>query len=59
MKEICDALDKDSAIDDERLEDESEIHLALIIKKFLRELPDPLLTFKLFRLFCAIASPCS
>lgn len=36
--------------------DESPIQLAALMKKFLRELPEPLLTFKLHKLFLASQS---
>ncbi|KAK9455616.1 hypothetical protein V1511DRAFT_458568 [Dipodascopsis uninucleata] len=35
------------------LDDESPVQLAALLKKFLRELPDPLLTFKLHKLWIA------
>jgi hypothetical protein len=35
---------------------ESPVQVAALLKKFLRELPDPVLTFKLYRLFITAAS---
>lgn len=50
LKDICDSLDKDpSAV---QLGDENPVQLAALLKKFFREMPDPLLTFRLHRLFC-------
>ena len=43
-KEGCDAVD---------LMKENVVQVAALLKKYLRELPDPLLTFKLHRLFIA------
>lgn len=49
LKELSDMLDvSPDSID---YEQETPIQLAALLKKFLRELPDPLLTFKLFGLF--------
>ena len=57
LKDLCDALDRDSS--NISLVDENPVQLAALLKKFLRELPDPLLTFKLHYLFVATqrASP--
>ena len=38
------------------LDDENPIQLAAILKKYIRDLPEPLLTFKLYPLFISIAS---
>lgn len=35
---------------------EGPVQIAALLKKFLRELPDPLLTFKLHRLFITSSS---
>jgi hypothetical protein len=45
-KEGCEAVD---------LGKENVVQIAALLKKYLRELPDPLLTFKLHRLFIATA----
>ncbi|KAI0343230.1 RhoGAP-domain-containing protein [Trametopsis cervina] len=51
LKELTDAIDRDpSSVD---LTQDNAVQLAALLKKFLRELPDPLLTFKLHRLFVA------
>ncbi|PWN21438.1 RhoGAP-domain-containing protein, partial [Microstroma glucosiphilum] len=49
LKELSEALDRDSS--SVNLADDNPVQLAALLKKFLRELPDPLLTFKLHRLF--------
>lgn len=54
LKELTDAIDRDPASVD--LTADNPVQLAALLKKFLRDLPDPLLTFKLHRLF--IASQC-
>ena len=49
LKELSEAIDKDpTAVN---LNDDSPVQVAALLKKFLRALPDPLLTFKLNRLF--------
>jgi hypothetical protein len=54
LKELTDAIDRDpSSVD---LTQDNAVQLAALLKKFLRELPDPLLTFKLHRLFVASQS---
>ncbi|THG97240.1 hypothetical protein EW026_g4717 [Hermanssonia centrifuga] len=51
MSELTDAIDRDpSSVD---LTTDNPVQLAALLKKFLRELPDPLLTYKLHRLFIA------
>ena len=54
LKELTDALDRDPASVD--LSSDNPVQLAALLKKFLRDMPDPLLTFKLHRLF--IVSQC-
>ncbi|KAI8997370.1 hypothetical protein BDB01DRAFT_830960 [Pilobolus umbonatus] len=52
LKELTDAFDKNP--NDVDLTSESSVQVAALLKKFLRELPDPLLTHKLHSLFiCA------
>ncbi|KAF9930957.1 hypothetical protein BGZ65_005111, partial [Modicella reniformis] len=49
LKELSEAIDKDpSSIN---LSEDNPVQVAALLKKFLRDLPDPLLTFKLHRLF--------
>ena len=52
LHETTAAIDKDGcdAVD---LSKENVVQVAALLKKYLRELPDPLLTFKLHRLFIA------
>ncbi|EPQ56467.1 hypothetical protein GLOTRDRAFT_75157 [Gloeophyllum trabeum ATCC 11539] len=55
LKELTDAIDRDpSSVD---LTQDNPVQLAALLKKFLRDLPDPLLTFKLHRLFVASQNP--
>ncbi|KAN0063792.1 Rho-type GTPase activating protein Rga1 [Thecaphora frezii] len=49
LKELSEALDRDSSA--VNLLDDNPVQLAALLKKFLRELPDPLMTFKLHKLF--------
>lgn len=51
LKELAEALDKQS--NPPSLDEENPVQLAALLKKFLRELPDPLLTSKLQRLWIA------
>ncbi|KAA8894128.1 hypothetical protein FN846DRAFT_786943 [Sphaerosporella brunnea] len=49
LNTLAEALDRgDSQVD---MSAEGPVQIAALLKKFLRELPDPLLTFKLHRLF--------
>ncbi|KAH9256586.1 hypothetical protein BASA81_005278 [Batrachochytrium salamandrivorans] len=51
LKEVCERINKDPK--DIDLSDDHPIQIAALMKKFLRDLPDPLLTFKLKDLFTA------
>ncbi|GAA6063123.1 hypothetical protein JCM10212_002326 [Sporobolomyces blumeae] len=51
LKDLSEALDRDSTT--VNLSDDNPVQLAALLKKFLRDLPDPLMTFKLFHLFIA------
>jgi len=54
LKDLTEAIDHDlSSVD---LTQDNPVQLAALLKKFLRELPEPLMTFKLHRLL--IASQC-
>jgi hypothetical protein len=53
LNALVEALDKDST--SVVLTDENPVQLAALLKRFLREMPDPLLTFRLHKLFCAAA----
>lgn len=51
LKDLTEAIDKDAASVD--LSSDNPVQLAALLKKFLRDLPDPLMTFKLHRLLIA------
>lgn len=55
LKELTEAIDRDAA--SVELSTDNPVQLAALLKKFLRDLPEPLLTFKLHRLY--IASQCT
>ncbi|KAI8581312.1 hypothetical protein K450DRAFT_232442 [Umbelopsis ramanniana AG] len=48
LKELSEIIDRDPS--EAMLADENPIQVAALLKKFLREMPEPLLTFKLHRL---------
>jgi hypothetical protein len=49
LKDLTEAIDRDpSSVD---LTTDNPVQLAALLKKFLRDMPDPLLTFKLHKLF--------
>ncbi|EGN96591.1 hypothetical protein SERLA73DRAFT_170041 [Serpula lacrymans var. lacrymans S7.3] len=54
LKDLTEAIDRDASSVD--LTQDTPVQLAALLKKFLRELPDPLLTFKLHRLLIASQS---
>ncbi|KAG0057280.1 hypothetical protein BGZ83_000070 [Gryganskiella cystojenkinii] len=49
LKDLSEAIDKDPS--SVNLTEDNPVQVAALLKKFLRDLPDPLLTFKLHRLF--------
>ncbi|PPQ65483.1 hypothetical protein CVT26_000123 [Gymnopilus dilepis] len=54
LRDLTDAIDRDpSSVD---LTQDNPVQLAALLKKFLRDLPDPLMTFKLHKLFVASQS---
>ncbi|KAG5219904.1 LIM-domain-containing protein [Salix suchowensis] len=54
LKDLTEAIDRDpSSVD---LSSDHPVQLAALLKKFLRDLPDPLLTFKLHRLLVVTQS---
>ena len=54
LNELTDAIDRDpSSVD---LTQDNPVQLAALLKKFLKSLPEPLMTYKLYRLFMAAES---
>lgn len=54
LKDLTEAIDRDpSSVD---LTQDNPVQLAALLKKFLRDLPDPLMTYKLHRLLIASQS---
>lgn len=54
LNDLVHNIDRDpSSVD---LSQDNPVQLAALMKKFFRDLPDPLLTFKLHKLFCATQS---
>jgi RhoGAP domain len=49
LKELSEEIDKNPA--QVNLANETPVQIAALLKKFLRELPEPLLTYKLYKLF--------
>ncbi|KAJ1975291.1 Rho-type GTPase activating protein Rga1 [Dimargaris xerosporica] len=56
LKELSDSIDQDLAA--ANLDSETAIQCAALMKKFLREMAEPLLTFKLHKLFLACERIC-
>lgn len=54
LKEVSDLID--NKYDQVDLTKETPVQIAALLKKFLREMPDPLMTFKLHRLFVVAQS---
>jgi hypothetical protein len=46
----------DNRYDEVDMSKENPVQIAALLKKFLREMPDPLMTFKLHRLFVTAQS---
>ena len=53
LKDMAEAIDSNQTPD---LNKENPVQIAALLKRFLREMPDPLLTFKLHRLWVTIQS---
>jgi hypothetical protein len=56
LKDLAELIDKKYESVD--MTKENPVQIAALLKKFLREMPDPLLTFKLHRLWVAAQSEC-
>ena len=54
LKDLAERID--SCQENVEMVSEGPVQIAALLKKFLRELPDPLLTFKLHRLFITSSS---
>lgn len=57
LKEACEMIDRDGRYLD-YLVKQSPIQLAALLKRYLRDLPEPLLTFKLYKLFITSIRKC-
>lgn len=54
LNDLSEAIDRDpSSVD---LTQDTPVQLAALLKKFLKQLPEPLMTYKLYRLFMAAES---
>jgi hypothetical protein len=53
LRDLTEALDRDSSVN---LADDNPVQLAALMKKFLRELPDPLMTFRMQQLWLTAGS---
>lgn len=51
LKEMAEAMDTKGSSEAVDLNGESPVQVAALLKKFLRELPDPVMTYKLHKLF--------
>lgn len=56
MNQVIEAMDRDPASVD--LSQDNPVQLAALLKRFLRDLPDPLLTYKLHRAWITTQSEC-
>ena len=54
LNELSEAIDRDPTSVD--LTQDTPVQLAALLKKFLKQLPEPLMTFKLYRLFVSAES---
>ena len=52
LSDLCEKIDRDEDVD---LSSNNVVQVAALLKRYLRELPDPLMTFKLYRLWLATA----
>ncbi|PKS10588.1 hypothetical protein jhhlp_002342 [Lomentospora prolificans] len=54
LGELCDTIDRDGS-DTVNFMEQPVVQVAALLKRYLRELPDPLMTYKLYRLWIAAA----
>ncbi len=54
LSELSERIDRDGC-DNTMLEEQNVVQLAALLKRYLRDLPDPLMTYKLHRLWLAAA----
>ncbi|KAG8690495.1 hypothetical protein FRC11_011190 [Ceratobasidium sp. 423] len=54
MNAVIEAIDRDAAVVE--FAAENPVQLAALLKKFLREMPDPLLTYRLYKVWLAVQS---
>jgi hypothetical protein len=52
LSELCEKIDRDGIVD---LSGNNVVQVAALLKRYLRDLPDPLMTHKLYRLWLAAA----
>ena len=56
LRDLADAIDRDPS--GVYLTQDNAVQLAALLKKFLRDLPEPLFTFRLHKLFISTLSKC-
>ena len=54
LSELCERIDREGG-DSQTLSGQNVVQVAALLKRYLRDLPDPLMTHKLYRLWIAVA----